>query len=303
MFNNTMGGKRNRNDSKEGSWELAGGEIRRCMECASLSARRGAKSRGVGMASAVGRSRAAVSIISLFSAVMVMVVPALSSADGERSRYRVGLSLTDAAPSAKTGTQFSFTATSDTYEELDLVAIDLPAGAGLNPQAMAVKCELVETGTDAGSICADKFPQAKIGSGVLITSVLGRHTIRGDVYVVAPPNAPEGQNLVYYFPGGQIFGASAQTLFGRLAIGPQGAPVMALGKIQSQLSLPFGMSAALVEGTFTFGGQNGEKPFVNPAQGGPSTWDLEIRLGWDDTVEKTVLQPTVGKAASAPKGG
>ncbi len=259
------------------------------------------------MASAVGRSRVAVSIISLFSVVLVMAVPAVSSAvssaDGERSRYRVGLSLTDAAPSAKAGTQFSFTATSDTYEELDLVAIDLPAGAGLNPQAMAVKCQLAETGTDAGSICADKFPQAKIGSGVLITSVLGRHTIRGDVYVVAPPNAPEGQNLVYYFPGGQIFGASAQTLFGRLAIGPQGAPVMALGKIQSQLSLPFGMSAALVEGTFTFGGQNGEKPFVNPAQGGPSTWDLEIRLGWDDTVEKTVLQPTVGQPSSAPKDG
>lgn len=64
---------------------------------------------------------------------------------------------------------------------------------------------MAEDGTDAGSICAEKFPQAKIGSGVLITSVLGQHTIRGDVYVVAPAHAPKGKNLVYFFPGGQIF--------------------------------------------------------------------------------------------------
>jgi hypothetical protein len=303
LFENTIGGKRKRNDPEVGSLDHEEAEIRCFKKREPFFRRSRARGRGAHMASAVGRSRAAASMISLVSLILVVALPAFAAADGERSRYRVGLSLTDAAPSAKAGTQFSFTATSDTYEKLDLVAIDLPAGAGLNPQAMAVKCQLAETGTDAGSICADKFPQAKIGSGVLITSVLGRHTIRGDVYVVAPPNAPEGQNLVYYFPGGQIFGASAQTLFGRLAIGPQGAPVMALGKIQSQLSLPFGMSAALVEGTFTFGGQNGEKPFVNPAQGGPSTWDLEIRLGWDDTVEKTVLQPTVGQPSSAPKDG
>ncbi len=235
--------------------------------------------------------------------LLVMAIPGAALAAGETHRYRVGLSLTDPASGATTGTRFSFTATSDTYEKLDLVEIDLPAGARLNAGAMAVQCRLEEDGTDAGEICAEKFPQAKIGSGVLITSVLGQHTIRGDVYVVAPPHAPKGDNLVYFFPAGQIFGASAQTLFGRLVAGPQGSPVMALGNIQDQLSLPFGMSAALVEGTFTFEGQNGKPPFVNPAKGDLSTWSLKVRLGWGDTVEKTSLQPKAVDPKPASPGG
>jgi len=232
---------------------------------------------------------------------MALAGPALAAEDSPR--YRVGLSLMDTAPGATTGTRFSFTATSDTYEKLDLVEIDLPLGARLDDSAMAVQCQLEEEGTDAGEICPEKYPQAKIGSGIMITSVLGQHTIRGDVYVVAPQNAPKGHNLVYFFPGGQIFGASAQTLFGRLVASPQGSPVMALGNIQDQLSLPFGMSAALVEGTFTFEGQNGKPPFVNPAKGKLADWNLEIRLGWGDTVEKTSLQATLVASDAPSQGG
>jgi len=279
LFENTTGRKRSLNEPEEG-----------------LIVQRSMAKAVTGWSRSLRRGGSATLILAL-----TLVWPAL--AIGESPRYRVGLSLTDVAPGATSGTQFSFTATSNTYEKLDLVEIDLPAGTRLNDGAMAARCELAEEGTDAGEICAEKFPQAKIGSGVLITSVLGTHTIRADVYVVASPNAPEGDNLVYFFPGGQIFGASAQTLFGRLVAGPQGSPVMALGNIQDQLSLPFGMSAALVEGTFTFEGQNGKPPFVNPAQGDLSTWSLKVRLGWGDTVEKTTLQPKSVDPKPASAGG
>lgn len=236
--------------------------------------------------------------IAVFLLGMVLQGPQVEA--GESNRYKVGLGLSDSAAGAVTALHFSFGAITDAYEELERVEIDFPAGSKLNAKALVEKCRLEKEGTDAGAVCEVKYPQAKIGSGVLVTSVLGLHTIRATVYLVEPTDAPSGENLLYYFPAGQIFGASAQTLFGRLSPGPQGTPVMRLQNIQGQLSLPFGMSADLVDGTFEFAGQGGQAPFINPSQGQLSSWQYGVRLGWDDELETTSLAATALKATGKP---
>ena len=207
--------------------------------------------------------------------------------------YETSIGLSSGEPGAGTNLYWSFEAVSDDYEKVEGVEIDFPEGMKIAASAFQKKCVLVEFESDGGEVCAEKYPGAKIGSGKITTSAFGRHAVAGDAYLIDETKTPGQANVVFFFPSGQVFGAGAQTLLSRMNFDGDKASGFVMKKIQDQLSLPFGMSAKLINGDFRIVGQGGERPYSTPSAGALSAWKFTTRISWGDEVEPQTLQATV----------
>ena len=224
--------------------------------------------------------------------LFVFAVVALAEPANARM-YQTSIELSSGDPNAGTNLSWGFQAVGDDYEKVDGVEIDFPQGMKVVPGAFQKKCMLVDFDSDGGEVCAKKYPDAKIGSGKITTSAFGRHAVAGEAYLVDETKTPGQANVVFFFPSGQVFGAGAQTLLSWMHFDGDEASGFVMKNIQGQLSLPFGMSAKLIDGDFRIVGQGGERPYSTPSAGSVSTWKFTAKMSWGDEVEPQTLQATV----------
>ena len=222
---------------------------------------------------------------------------ALAATDEKGLTYRTTIELSDARPGAPVRITSRIVAAGDTYEKLDSVESDLAPGMGVNEKAFAVVCVLSDTGSESGSVCPEKYAGAKIGSARMTTSMFGEHTVNAYAYMVDPKSTPDGENMILYFPSGQVFGLGQQTILGRLTLGHATERKLVMKGIGDQLSLPFGMQARVIRNEFVFEGQGDELPYTNPASGSPETWEFRTKLGWDGGGQESSFHPTVSGSA------
>ncbi|MEO2166878.1 MAG: hypothetical protein ABGY42_01930 [bacterium] len=232
------------------------------------------------------RSRYSGLIVVAFSLGLVTAVAA------EEEIYATSISISDTKPGAPVSVVFKFAAKDDVFEKVDRVAIDMPVGTTVNRNGLSVLCYLKNTDSDGGEICAKMYSGAKVGSGSMTTSSLGRHTVVADAYLVDTKNTPGGANLAFFFPSGQVFGVGAQTIFGSLKLSSGAALQVVMENIQDQLSLPFGMAARIISNEFEFSGQSGESVYRNPEKGDVESWSFAARLSWSGGGQSTTMHAT-----------
>lgn len=199
-------------------------------------------------------------------------------ARGEADPYTTRIELSDPGAGARTEITFSFRAAGEVVEKIDVMEIDLPAGASVDAAAFRRSCTVETHGPEAGHACASSFRDARVGEGEMTVDMLGRHTVSADAYRIQ--GGPEGANLVFFFPADQVFGVGPQSIFGSVTLDGSDPPRIRISEIQSQLALPFGATAELEKGRFTFAGEAGSPAFSMPP--GVPAADAEFRtvLRW-----------------------
>ncbi len=201
------------------------------------------------------------------------------SARGEADPYTTRIELSDPNAGARTEITFSFRAAGEVVEKVDVIEIDLPAGASVDAAAFQRSCPVETHGPEAGRACASSFRDARVGEGEMTVDMLGRHRVSADAYRVE--GGPEGANLVFFFPAGQVFGVGAQSIFGSVTLDGSDPARIRISGIQSQLDLPFGATAELEKGRFTFAGEAGTPAFSVPAGVAAANAEFGTVLRWD----------------------
>lgn len=207
--------------------------------------------------------------------------------------YATEVELSNGKAGAPTTLSFSFRASGSALEKLGEMDLRLAEGSRVNPDAFGKKCALTEQGPKAGGVCAEKFEDARVGKGQMTVEMLGMHTVKADAYLVE--GGPDGANLLFFFAAGQVFGVGAQSVFGRISLDPGGPATIEIHDIQKQLDLPFGASAELEEGRFTFSGESGKPAFTNPAAGALADWTYTTTLSWSGGTQTQRVRATAGK--------
>ncbi len=203
-----------------------------------------------------------------------------SAANAAADPYSTSIGLTGAKAGVATELTFSFRGTGRNVEKVETIEIGLAPGTTVNADAFQRTCTLDDHGPFSGAICAQKFRDARIGEGTMTVEMLGMHTVTADAYRV--DGAPEGANLVFFFAEGQVFGVGAQSIFGSISLDAEAPPRLRIHGIQAQLHLPFGATAELEKGSFTFAGEPGKSAFTNPIEGSAADWMYETKLTWAD---------------------
>lgn len=191
--------------------------------------------------------------------------------------YVTTVELSDVEPTAPSALTLSFRAVRDGAEKLDTIAVTIADGMRPNPEAFAVACPVRDHGSAGAEVCAADHPETRIGSGSITIDLVGVHTVRGEAYRVE--GGPEGADIVFFFPAGQVFGIRAQSIWGLLDEEAT-PPALRIPNIQDQLDLPFGATAHIEQGRFTLGGPPGHAAFLNPPEGTPSAWSFGTTLAW-----------------------
>ena len=168
--------------------------------------------------------------------------------------------------------------------------IEFPTGAEVNVSSFQKSCRLENHGAASGQVCALRSKDARVGGGQMTVDMLGQHTVKGDAYRV--DGGPSGSNLVIFFPSGQVFGVGAQSIFGAVSLDGSSPVRIRIAEIQSQLDLPFGATATLEQGTFTFSGEAGRGAFSMPAAVGPAGWEFQTVLRWNDGSQRQRVRAT-----------
>lgn len=211
-------------------------------------------------------------------------------ARGEADPYTTRIELSDPSAGARTEITFSFRATGEVVEKIDVLEIDLPAGASVDAAAFPRSCRVETQGPEAGKLCATTFRDARVGDGEMTVDMLGRHTVTADAYRVE--GGPKGSNLVFFFPPGQVFGVGAQSIFGSVSLDGTDPARIRISGIQNQLDLPFGATAELEKGSFTFAGEAGTPAFSLPVDGTSPDAPFRTVLRWDGGQQRQRVHAT-----------
>ena len=194
---------------------------------------------------------------------------------------------------AGTSFTFAFHGTQKSAKKVGEIVIALPPGSGVNASAFRRTCTLEGTGPKSGEVCGSKFRDARVGEGTMTVEMLGMHTVTADAYLV--DGAPDGANLLFFFGAGQVFGVGAQSILGTISLAEAEPVRVRIADIQGQLDLPFGATAELEKGSFTFTGESGKHGFRNPAEGSISDWMFEIGLSWSGGKQSQKVRATALK--------
>lgn len=210
----------------------------------------------------------------------LVLLASMSQALAASDPYATSIELSNGAPGAPTKITFRFRATSDVVERVNDIEIGLPEGSSVDSAAFRYTCQLEGTGPESGAVCGEQYEEARVGYGTMTVELLGMYSLRAAAYRIVPTTG--GENLVFFFPGGQIFGVGPQSIFGSVTLEPSGPARLRMTNIQQQLDLPFGATAELEEGVFAFTGESGSPGFRNPSGGALGDWRFRTELAWGD---------------------
>lgn len=220
-------------------------------------------------------------------------VPALATVATANDPYATSIELSDGAAGAASELTFRFRATGSAVEKVDDIEIGLPEGALVNVPSFRRTCTLEGTGPKSAASCGSKYRDARIGHGNMTVELLGMHTVKADAYRIDATE--DGSNLVFFFPEGQVFGVGAQSVLGSVTLDGSTPARLRITNIQNQLDLPFGATAELEKGSFTFSGEPDSPGFTNPEEGQLTTWRFETKLTWADAAQTQRVQATATK--------
>ncbi len=207
--------------------------------------------------------------------------------------YATSIILSDGQAGRATELTFSFRATGSTAEKVGMIEIGLAPGAKVDAEAFRRTCTVEGHGPKAGEVCARTFRDARIGHGTMTVEMLGMHAVTADAY--RADGGPEGANLVFFFGPGQVFGVGAQSVFGSVTLGTDTPVRIRIMDIQKQLDLPFGATAELESGSFTFAGEPGKPALLNPTDGSVGDWTYDTTLSWDEGKQFQRVRAAAGK--------
>ena len=213
---------------------------------------------------------------------LAALVPCLLAAAGivfaAPDPYVTKVELTDGAAGARSELVFSFRDVGGEPEKLDEIEVRLAEGMRIHPRSLTPVCPVSDHGPAGGRVCADAHPGSRVGSGSITVDLIGVHTVKAEAYRVE--GGPDGADVVFFFPSGQIFGIGAQSIWGTL-LDEETPPGIRIEGIQDQLDLPFGATARIAKGRFLFAGTADRPAFRNPTEGVASTWRFETTLVWE----------------------
>lgn len=207
--------------------------------------------------------------------------------------YSTSIVLSDGQPGAGAELTFTFRASDDEVEKVGNIEIGLAEGATINAQAFRRTCSPDGTGPKAAVVCADQYRDARVGEGTMTVEMLGMHTVKADAYRIE--TTAEGANLVFYFPSGQVFGVGAQSILGSVTLDGSTPGHFRIFDIQKQLDLPFGATAELEKGSFTFSGEPGTPAITNPKKGTTLEWLFETKLAWEGGTQSQRVHASASK--------
>jgi len=228
--------------------------------------------------------------------ILVLVLVACAAASGSAwagDSYSTSIVLSDDQPGAEAELTFTFRASGGDVEKVGNIEIGLAEGARVNAKAFRRTCTPDGSGPQSAVVCADKYRDARVGEGTMTVEMLGMHTVKADAYRIE--TTAEGANLVFYFPSGQVFGVGAQSILGSVTLDGSTPGRFRIFDIQKQLDLPFGATAELEKGSFTFSGEPGTSAITNPKEGTALEWWFETKLAWDGGTQSQRVHASASK--------